>query len=78
MKAFRKPQGGSPRTYRAAIDALSMQGSSSTTSRRYDYRAGIDDVIDSIEELLKVGYALEVIDLRICARRGRGGHGLRR
>ena len=64
MKAARKaPKGLDLATYRAAIDGAVDAGEFVDYRSAYDYAQGINDVIDSIEELLKAGYALEVIDL---------------
>jgi hypothetical protein len=64
MKASRKaPKGLDLATYRAAIDSAVDAGEFVDYRSAYDYAQGIDDVVDSIEALLKVGYALEVIDL---------------
>jgi uncharacterized Zn finger protein len=64
MKASRKaPKGLDLATYRAAIDGAVDAEEFVDYRSAYDYAQGIDDVVDSIEELLKEGYALEVIDL---------------
>ena len=64
MKASRKaPKGLDLATYRAAIDGAVEAGEFVDYRSASDYAQGIDDVVDSIEELLKEGYALEVIDL---------------
>jgi uncharacterized Zn finger protein len=64
MKASRKaPKGLALATYRAAIDGAVDAGEFVDYRSAYDYAQGIDDVVDAIEELLKGGYALEVIDL---------------
>ena len=64
LKASRKtPKWLALATYRAAIDGAVDAEEFVDYRSAYDYAQGIDDVIDSIEELLKVGYALEVIDL---------------
>jgi len=64
LKASRKtPKGLDLATYRAAIDSAVDAGEFVDYRSAYEYAQGIDDVVDSIEELLKVGYALEVIDL---------------
>lgn len=50
-------------TFRAAIDyALEIDGFVDYRST-YDYACGINDTIDSIEDLLREGYASEVIEL---------------
>jgi uncharacterized Zn finger protein len=50
-------------TYRYAIDeAVEVDGFVNYRSA-YEYAIGIDEVIDSVEELLKEGYADEVIEL---------------
>ena len=64
LKASRKtPKGLDLATYRAAIDGAVDAGEFVDYRSAYDYAQGIDDVVDAIEELLKGGYALEVIDL---------------
>jgi uncharacterized Zn finger protein len=64
MKAAKKGAKGIDLiTYRRAIDeAVEVDGFVNYRSA-YEYASGIDEVIDSVEELLKEGYADEVIEL---------------
>ena len=50
-------------TYRRAIDEAVDSGGFVHYHDAYDYASGIEDTIDSIEELLKQGHTSEVIDL---------------
>lgn len=64
MKAAKKaPKGLDLATYREAIDSAVGAGEFVDYGSAHDYAQGIDDVIDSIEELLKEGHAPEVIDV---------------
>ncbi|OFV96008.1 MAG: hypothetical protein A3F68_09800, partial [Acidobacteria bacterium RIFCSPLOWO2_12_FULL_54_10] len=64
LKAAKKgPKGFDLATYRQAIDsAVDHDGSVDYWSAR-DYARGIEEAIDSIAELLKEGYAAQVIEL---------------
>jgi len=50
-------------TYRQAIDSAVNLGDFVEYGEVHDYARGIDDVIDSVEDLLKEGHAAEVIEL---------------
>ena len=50
-------------TYRQAIDAAINPGEFVGYGDMYDYTRGIEEAIDSIEELLREGHAADVIDL---------------
>jgi len=60
-----KPKGKKPRlaAYRAAIDNAIGEGYFVNWREAYDYTNGVEAVVDSIEDLLKAGYATEVIEL---------------
>jgi hypothetical protein len=64
MKAARKtPKGLDLATYRQAIDRAVDLGEFVEYGAARDYAEGIDEVIDSIEELLKEGHAPGVVEL---------------
>jgi tetratricopeptide (TPR) repeat protein len=64
MKVARKgPKGLDVATYRRAIDEAVDAGEFVHYSDAYDYARGIEETVDSIEELLKDGHAAEVIAL---------------
>ena len=50
-------------SYRRAIDVAMDIGGFVEYGAAYDYAQGIDNVIDSLDELLREGYAVEVIEL---------------
>ena len=50
-------------SYRRAIDVAMDTGGFVEYGAAYDYAQGIDNVIDSLDELLREGYAVEVIEL---------------
>lgn len=64
MQAAKKaPEGLNLATYRAAIQsAVDVEGFVDYRGS-YDYAHGAEDAVDSVEELLKDGYAAEVIEL---------------
>jgi tetratricopeptide (TPR) repeat protein len=61
--ASRGPKGLDLATFRAAIDNAVDIDDLADHRSAYDYSRGIDEVIDSIENLLKEGHASEVIEL---------------
>lgn len=64
MKTARKgPKGLDLATFRRAIDYAVHAGEYVDYHSAYDYARGIEEVIDSVAELLKEGYAAEVIEL---------------
>ncbi len=64
MKAAKRgPRGHDIATYRQAIDDAVDQGGFVDYRDAYDYARGIDEAIDSIEEILKEGHAAEVVEL---------------
>lgn len=64
MKAARKgPKGLDVATYRQVINEAVDLGEFVDYLDAYDYARGIEEAIDSVEELLKEGHAAEVIDL---------------
>lgn len=64
MTAARKgPKGFDIETFRAAIDNAVEAGGDVDYRGMYEYAGGIDEVIDSVEELLKEGHADAVIEL---------------
>jgi uncharacterized Zn finger protein len=64
MKTARKgPKGLDLVTFRRAIDSAVSTGDFVDYRSAYDYARGIEEVIDSVAELLKEGYAAEVIEL---------------
>ena len=64
MKAAGKaPRGLGLATYRHTIDEVVDVGGFVDYRGAFDYARGIEDVIDSVEELLKDGHADEVIEL---------------
>ncbi len=64
MKAAKRgPRGLDIATYRQAIDDAVDQGGFVDYRDAYDYARGIDEAIDSIEEILKEGHAAEVVEL---------------
>ena len=64
MKTARKgPKGLDLATFRRAIDRAVSTGDFVDYRSAYDYARGIEEVIDSVAELLKEGYAAEVIEL---------------
>ncbi len=50
-------------TYRRAIDAAADTGDFVEYGAAFDYAQGIDDAIDSLDELLREGHANEVVEL---------------
>lgn len=58
-----RAQGLDPATYRQAIDEAVDTGGFVAYEETYDYARGIDEAVDSIEELLKAGHAAEVVEL---------------
>lgn len=64
MKVARKgPKGLDVATYRRAIDEAVDAGDFVDYRDAYDYARGIEEAVDSVEELLKDGHATEVIEL---------------
>jgi uncharacterized Zn finger protein len=64
MKAARKgPKGLDVATYRRAIDEAVDAGEFVDYRDAYDYARGIEEAVDSVEELLKDAHAAEVIEL---------------
>lgn len=64
MKAARKaPEGVGLATYRQAINEAVDLGEFVDYRGAFDYARGIEEAIDSVEELLKDGQAVEVIEL---------------
>ncbi|MBI4540724.1 MAG: SWIM zinc finger family protein [Gemmatimonadetes bacterium] len=64
MNAAKKsPKGLDLATYRRVIDDAMDSGGFVDYQGAYDYASGIEEAIDSIEELLREGHASEVIDL---------------
>ena len=64
MSAAKKaPKGLDVATYREAIDRVVDTGEFVEYGAAHDYAQGIEDTIDSVEELLKEGHAAEVIEL---------------
>ncbi len=64
MKTARKgPKGLDLVTFRRAIDRAVSTGDFVDYRSAYDYARGIEEVLDSVAELLKEGYAAEVIEL---------------
>jgi len=64
MKAAKKgPQGLDLATYREAIDSAADTGGFVEYGAAHGYAQGIEDAVDSVEELLKEGHAAEVIEL---------------
>lgn len=61
--AKRRAKGLDVATYERAIDEAVVPGDFVDYHAAHDYASGIDDVVDSIEELLTSGYAAEVITL---------------
>ena len=64
MRAAKKtPKGLDLATYRQAIDDAVDAGGFVDYGEAHDYAQGIEDAIDSVEELMKEGHASEVIEL---------------
>ncbi len=64
LKAAKKgPRGLDVATYRRAIDEAVESGGFVDYRSAYHYARGIEETIDSVEELLKDGHPAEVIDL---------------
>jgi uncharacterized Zn finger protein len=64
LKAAKKsPRGIDVATYRRAIDEAVESGGFVDYRSAYHYARGIEDAIDSVEELLKDGHPAEVIEL---------------
>jgi uncharacterized Zn finger protein len=57
------PKGLDLRTYRRAIDAAVNAGDFVDYEDAFDYSQGIEDAVKGIEELLRDGHAVEVIEL---------------
>lgn len=61
--AMRSRKGPDFATYRTAIDDAVQAGGFVEYREAHEYAQGIEDVLDSVEALLKEGHAAEVIDL---------------
>jgi len=61
--ARERPEGLDTATFRAAIDAATETGGFVDYHEAYSFTSGVENVVDSIAELLGAGHAAEVIDL---------------